>query len=120
VTTSGLAWKTPGRVGESAIPGAGLYLDGSVGAVGSTGRGEANLCNLSSFFIVEEMRHRAHPKDAAIALRRVVANTVDSSLLNSRGLAELRSELLRVQYGAPPSTVPPRSYGTSLRREPTD
>src|SRR5438876_4550192 len=41
-TTSGLSWKIPGRVGDSPILGAGLYLDGSVGAAGSTGRGEAN------------------------------------------------------------------------------
>ena len=48
-TTSGLAWKIPGRVGDSPILGAGLYLDGDVGAAGSTGRGEANLFNLSSY-----------------------------------------------------------------------
>ena len=45
-TTSGLAWKIPGRVGDSPILGAGLYVDGDVGAAGSTGRGEANLYNL--------------------------------------------------------------------------
>jgi N4-(beta-N-acetylglucosaminyl)-L-asparaginase len=48
-TTSGLAWKIPGRVGDSPILGAGLYVDGEVGAAGSTGRGEANLYNLCSF-----------------------------------------------------------------------
>ncbi|MGH8168855.1 MAG: isoaspartyl peptidase/L-asparaginase, partial [Woeseiaceae bacterium] len=48
-TTSGLAWKIPGRVGDSPILGAGLYVDGSVGAAGSTGRGEANLYGLCSF-----------------------------------------------------------------------
>src|SRR5439155_14664215 len=48
-TTSGLAWKIPGRVGDSPILGAGLYVDGDVGAAGSTGRGEANLYNLSSY-----------------------------------------------------------------------
>jgi len=62
-TTSGLAWKIPGRVGDSPILGAGLYVDGDVGAAGSTGRGEANLYNLCSFFIIEEMRRGAHPKD---------------------------------------------------------
>ena len=66
-TTSGLAWKIPGRVGDSPILGAGLYVDGAVGAAGSTGRGEANLFNLCSFLIVEEMRRGAHPTDAAIA-----------------------------------------------------
>ena len=46
-TTSGLAWKIPGRTGDSPILGAGLYVDNEVGAAGSTGRGEANLYNLS-------------------------------------------------------------------------
>jgi N4-(beta-N-acetylglucosaminyl)-L-asparaginase len=85
-TTSGLAWKIPGRVGDSPILGAGLYVDGDVGAAGSTGRGEANLYNLCSFLIVESMRRGAHPKDAAIdALRRVKANTIEKRLLNSKG-----------------------------------
>ena len=86
-TTSGLAWKIPGRVGDSPILGAGLYVDNAVGAAGSTGRGEANLYNLASFLIVERMREGAHPKDAGMeALRRVQANTVESRLLNDRGL----------------------------------
>lgn len=85
-TTSGLAWKIPGRVGDSPILGAGLYVDGAVGAAGSTGRGEANLYNLCSFLIVEEMRRGAHPKDAGMeALRRIKANTVEKRLLNSKG-----------------------------------
>jgi N4-(beta-N-acetylglucosaminyl)-L-asparaginase len=86
-TTSGLAWKVPGRVGDSPILGAGLYVDGAVGAAGSTGRGEANLYNLSSFLIVENMRRGMHPKDAGLeACRRIQQNTVEKRLLNSRGL----------------------------------
>jgi N4-(beta-N-acetylglucosaminyl)-L-asparaginase len=85
-TTSGLAWKIPGRVGDSPILGAGLYVDGEVGAAGSTGRGEANLFSLCSFLIVEEMRRGKHPKDAGMeALKRIKANTVEKRLLNSRG-----------------------------------
>jgi len=85
-TTSGLAWKIPGRAGDSPILGAGLYVDGDVGACGSTGRGEANLFNLSSFLVVEKMRAGMHPKDAALdALRRIRENTVEERLLNSRG-----------------------------------
>jgi N4-(beta-N-acetylglucosaminyl)-L-asparaginase len=85
-TTSGLAWKIPGRVGDSPILGAGLYVDGAVGAAGSTGRGEANLYNLCSFLIVEEMRRGRHPKDAGLeALKRIKANTVEKRLLNGRG-----------------------------------
>src|SRR5215831_13485941 len=61
-TTSGLFFKIPGRVGDSPILGAGLYVDGAVGAAGSTGRGEANLYNLSSFYIVENLRRGMAPK----------------------------------------------------------
>ncbi|MBX7134927.1 MAG: N(4)-(beta-N-acetylglucosaminyl)-L-asparaginase [Fimbriimonadaceae bacterium] len=85
-TTSGLAFKIPGRVGDSPILGAGLYVDGQVGAAGSTGRGEANLYNLSSYLVVEELRRGKHPKDAGLeALRRVVSNTVEKRLLNEKG-----------------------------------
>lgn len=85
-TTSGLAWKIPGRAGDSPILGAGLYVDGDIGAAGSTGRGEANLFNLCSFLIVEKMREGMHPLDAGMAaLERIRANTVEERLLNARG-----------------------------------
>jgi N4-(beta-N-acetylglucosaminyl)-L-asparaginase len=85
-TTSGLAFKIPGRVGDSPILGAGLYVDGAIGAAGSTGRGEANLFSLASFLIVELMRQGTAPKDAGVvALKRIAANTVEKRLLNSRG-----------------------------------
>jgi N4-(beta-N-acetylglucosaminyl)-L-asparaginase len=86
-STSGLAWKIPGRTGDSPILGAGLYVDGDVGAAGSTGRGEANLFNLSSCLIVESMRRGARPKDAGMeALQRIKSNTIEQRLLNERGL----------------------------------
>lgn len=85
-TTSGLFWKIPGRVGDSPILGAGLYVDNAVGAAGSTGRGEANLFGLNSFLIVENMRRGMHPKDAGMeALKRVKENTIEKRLLNDRG-----------------------------------
>jgi N4-(beta-N-acetylglucosaminyl)-L-asparaginase len=85
-TTSGLSFKIPGRVGDSPILGAGNYVDGDVGACGSTGRGEANLYGLSSFLVVEEMRRGAHPKDAiAEALRRIKARTIEKRLLKPDG-----------------------------------
>lgn len=84
-TTSGLAWKIPGRVGDSPILGAGLYVSNDSGAAGSTGRGEANLYNLASFICVEEMRRGADPKDAGMAaLQRIWENT-ESRLLNDNG-----------------------------------
>ena len=86
-TTSGLAWKIPGRVGDSPILGAGLYVDGAIGAAGSTGRGEANLYNLTSHVIVENMRRGMHPKDAGMeGLKRVQESTIEHRLLNDRGL----------------------------------
>ncbi len=86
-TTSGLAWKIPGRIGDSPILGAGLYVDGDVGVAGSTGRGEANLYNLSSFLIVEKMRQGMAPIDAGMsALKRIKENTIEKRLLNSKGL----------------------------------
>ena len=85
-TTSGLAWKIPGRAGDSPILGAGLYVDNDVGAAGSTGRGEANLYNLTSYLIVENLRRGMAPKDAGLeGLRRIKANTVEKRLLNARG-----------------------------------
>ena len=86
-TTSGLSWKIPGRAGDSPILGAGQYVDNEVGACGSTGRGEANLYNCASFLIVELMRQGMAPKDAGMAaLTRIRDNTIESRLLNTRGL----------------------------------
>lgn len=74
-TTSGLAWKIPGRVGDSPIIGAGLYVDQEVGAAGSTGRGEENIRVCGAHSIVENMRHGMAPKEACLdALRRIVRN----------------------------------------------
>ena len=85
-TTSGLSWKIPGRVGDSPILGAGLYVDNAVGAAGSTGRGAANLYNLTSFLIVENLRRGMHPKDAALdGLARIRAATVEKRLLDAHG-----------------------------------
>lgn len=75
-TTSGTAWKIPGRVGDSPLIGAGLYVDNDVGAAGSTGRGEAVIKTLGSHTVVEMMRQGSSPTDAALeALRRIVRFT---------------------------------------------
>ena len=63
-TTSGLAWKIPGRVGDSPIIGAGLYLDNEVGAVAATGRGEEMIRSCGSFLGVELMRNGRSPQEA--------------------------------------------------------
>ena len=72
-TTSGLSFKIPGRVGDSPIIGAGLYVDNEVGAAGSTGRGEANLKNLSCFLAVEFMRQGKSPNEACKAVCQRIA-----------------------------------------------
>ncbi|HET7693212.1 MAG TPA: N(4)-(beta-N-acetylglucosaminyl)-L-asparaginase [Gemmatimonadota bacterium] len=85
-TTSGLFFKIPGRVGDSPIVGAGLYVDNDVGAAGSTGRGEANLLNLTSHLIVEEMRRGLSPTEACLAgCRRIVENNVEERLQRPDG-----------------------------------
>jgi N4-(beta-N-acetylglucosaminyl)-L-asparaginase len=74
-TTSGLAWKIPGRVGDSPIPGAGLWVDQDVGAAGSTGRGEENIRVAGAHTIVENMRRGLSPREACLdALKRVARN----------------------------------------------
>jgi len=86
-TTSGLSFKIPGRVGDSPIIGAGLYVDNEVGACGSTGRGEENLKNLSCFLVVEKMREGLSPAEACIeVLKRVDHNAKMPSLRNEKGL----------------------------------
>ncbi len=84
-TTSGLSFKIPGRVGDSPILGAGLYVDNEVGAAGSTGRGEANLYNLCSFLVVEGLRRGLHPKDAGLEALKRVANNTEKRLQNEKG-----------------------------------
>ncbi len=73
-TTSGLAWKIPGRVGDSPLIGCGLYVDNEVGAAGSTGRGEECIYINGAHTIVENMRRGMSPTEAAMdAVKRVAA-----------------------------------------------
>jgi N4-(beta-N-acetylglucosaminyl)-L-asparaginase len=74
-TTSGLAWKIPGRVGDSAIIGAGCYTDPDVGSAGATGSGEENIKVAGAHTIVENMRRGMSPLDAGLdALKRIARN----------------------------------------------
>jgi N4-(beta-N-acetylglucosaminyl)-L-asparaginase len=85
-TTSGLSYKIPGRVGDSPIIGAGLYIDNEVGACGSTGRGEENLKNLSSFMVVEFMRMGQSPQEACLSMcKRIVDHAKARFLKNGNG-----------------------------------
>jgi len=74
-TTSGLAWKIPGRAGDSPIIGAGCFMDQDVGSAGATGNGEENIKIAGAHTIVENMRHGMSPRDAGLdALKRIVRN----------------------------------------------
>jgi len=85
-TTSGLAFKIAGRVGDSPILGAGLYVDNEVGAAGSTGRGEANLLSCASVLVVESMRQGKSPEEACLmACERIVRQTRMKRLRDSQG-----------------------------------
>ena len=86
-STSGLAFKIPGRIGDSPILGAGLYLDNTVGSCGSTGLGEVNLLNCSSYLIIEGIRRGEHIKDAMVAAcKRIVETTTrDPRFRNAQG-----------------------------------
>lgn len=85
-TTSGLAYKIPGRVGDSPIIGAGLYVDNEIGSAGSTGRGEANLLNCSSLLIVEWMKQGKSPEDACLlACKRIVEHNREKRHLDKQG-----------------------------------
>ena len=85
-TTSGLFFKIPGRVGDSPLIGAGLFVDNEVGAAGSTGRGESVIQMSGSHTIVELMRAGASPRDACLgALDRLVRATRVPYLLDSDG-----------------------------------
>jgi N4-(beta-N-acetylglucosaminyl)-L-asparaginase len=92
-STSGLAFKIAGRVGDSPLVGAGLYVDNDIGSCGSTGRGEATMQNVSSFAAVERMRGGMSPADAGReALRRVV-QTSEPRLLKDDGTPDFDLKL---------------------------
>ena len=84
-TTSGLAWKVPGRVGDSPIVGAGEYADNEVGAAGSTGRGESNILICGGFFTVESMRRGLSPTDACLETLRRAVRMSEPRLLDGEG-----------------------------------
>jgi len=85
-TTSGLFFKIPGRVGDSPLIGAGLFVDNEVGAAGSTGRGESVIQMCGAHTIVELMRAGQSPRDACLgALDRLVRATRVPYLLDGEG-----------------------------------
>ena len=111
VSTSGLSWKIPGRVGDSGIVGAGQYTDNDVGAVGSTGLGEANIMVAGGFLTVESMRRGMHPKDAALATLKRVMTMIPARWIGANGRPTFQLQYYAVnkagEFGAAAMTASP-------------
>ena len=89
-TTSGLAFKMHGRVGDSPIIGAGMFVDNEVGGAAATGLGELVLRTLGSFLVVEEMRRGAHPQKAVeTAVKRIARKYPEQVKENQVGFIAL-------------------------------
>jgi N4-(beta-N-acetylglucosaminyl)-L-asparaginase len=104
-TTSGLSYKIPGRVGDSPIIGAGLYVDNAVGSAGATGRGEAVILTGGSVIAVELMRQGKSPTDACLeVLRRIVDRNIDPRLRREDGKPDFDVKMYALrkdgQYGS--------------------
>jgi len=84
-STSGLAWKIPGRVGDSPIIGAGLFADDAGGSAGSTGRGESNILVSGAHTIVEAMRGGKSPTEACLVALQRVADQCEPRLRRKDG-----------------------------------
>jgi N4-(beta-N-acetylglucosaminyl)-L-asparaginase len=85
-TTSGLAFKLPGRVGDSPLIGCGLFCDPAVGSAGGTGHGESNIVGCGAHTVVELMRQGKSPEQACLAaLQRIAENTKLDYLLDAKG-----------------------------------
>jgi N4-(beta-N-acetylglucosaminyl)-L-asparaginase len=123
-TTSGLAWKLPGRVGDSPLIGCGLYVDNEVGGAGSTGRGEEVIYINGARTVVEYMKRGSSPEQACLDALKLIAARYGNDLeklkdidvnfyaLNKRGeyagaaiwshTVSSRGELYRRQFAAAP------------------
>jgi len=104
-TTSGLSYKIPGRVGDSPIVGAGMFVDNEIGAAGATGRGEAAIQNCCAYEVVRAMGEVMTPTQACLeTLRRVAARTKQKRLINEKGQPNFGLSLYAVRkdgaYGA--------------------
>src|SRR5882724_6953562 len=118
-TTSGLAWKIPGRAGDSPIVGAGQYTDNDVGAAGSTGRGEANIMVCGGFLTVEGMRRGLAPTDACLETLKRVVQLTEPRLLGSDGKPKFSLNFYaankRGEFGA--ASLYPGSYAAHDGKE---
>ena len=115
-TTSGMAWKIPGRCGDSPIIGGGLWLDQDVGGAGSTGRGEENLRVCGAHTVVENMRHGMSPErchsrhlETGVAQFRQRSGAVGANRFEFLRVAKRWRICRRVAMGSSPSRCADRS-----------
>ena len=85
-TTSGLAWKIPGRVGDSPLVGCGLYVDNDTGAAGSTGRGEEVIYINGARSVIEYMRRGMSPEQACLEALKLIAARYSNDLEKLRDI----------------------------------
>ena len=119
-STSGLFFKIPGRLGDSPVIGAGLYVDGEVGACGSTGWGEGNLRSCGSHTVVEFLRQGKSPEEAGLrALERIVALAREHRDARGRPKENINFYVVnkRGQYAG--AAIYNGSYGSSGRFTPS-
>jgi N4-(beta-N-acetylglucosaminyl)-L-asparaginase len=118
-TTSGLAFKIPGRVGDSPIIGAGQYTDNDIGAAGSTGRGESNIKVCGGFLTVEFMRRGMKPSDACLETLKRVVQLTEPRLLGPDGKPKFDLKFYAVNkrgdFGA--ASLYPASYAAHDGKE---
>ena len=115
-TTSGLFFKIPGRLGDSPVIGAGLYVDGSVGACGSTGWGEGNLRSCGSHTVVEFLRQGKSPEQAALAaLERIVELTPEHRDARGRPLDNINFYVVNKKGEYAGAAIYNGSYGSTGR-----
>jgi N4-(beta-N-acetylglucosaminyl)-L-asparaginase len=124
-STSGLSWKIPGRVGDSPIVGAGMFVDNEVGSAGATGRGESCIQSCAAFQVVRHMANGIEPTEACLRVLRWIADhTKRPALLNARSEPNFDVKLYALRkdgaYGAAGMRGKPRFAvhdGTQARRE---
>ena len=114
VSTSGLAWKIPGRLGDSPVIGAGIYLDPEIGGVGSTGSGEENIKLVGAHTVVENMRRGMTPLEAGMDALRRLAHAYNNDMTRLRYINLVFHILRRDGQYAGVSLWPIRSNGQQI------
>lgn len=107
VSTSGAPFKAPGRVGDSPLPGCGLYADHKVGAAAATGDGDKIMCYCPSFHVVQLMRQGSSPNEACQAVLADIQRRIGGDKCFELGLISLN---MKGEVGAASSVEFPYTF----------